>query len=97
MRCESRKTRDGCQIATSDGRQKLIGLLVNSPDAASVGRGYLAKVRSAIHRFPKLPKAAQLAAANCFKGRIVYVRRTNPGAAARLAKELEAVCPQPSA
>ena len=31
---------------------------MKSPDAASVGRGYLAKVRSAIHRFPKLPKAA---------------------------------------
>jgi hypothetical protein len=47
---------------------------VNSPNSASVGRGYLAKVRSASHRFPKLPKAAQLAAAESIEGRIVYVR-----------------------
>ena len=69
---------------------------MNSPDAASVGRGYLAKVRSAIHRFPKLPKAAQLAAAKSIKGRIVYVRRTNPSAAARLAKQLEAGWKRPT-
>ena len=79
------------QIATSDGRQKVTGLLVNARGAASVGRRYLAKVRSAIHRFPKLPKAAQVTAAESIKGRIVYVRRTNPGAAARLAKQFEAV------
>ena len=81
----------------SDGRQKLTGLLVNSPDAASVGRRYLAKVRSAIHRFSKLPRAAQITAAESIKGRIVYVRRTNPGAAERLAKQFATVCPQPAA
>jgi retron-type reverse transcriptase len=77
------------KIARNDSVQKVTGLVVNSRKGASVGRPYVAKLRSSIHKFPQFPKVSQAQAADSIRGRIAYVRLFNKGAAARLQQQFQ--------
>lgn len=70
--------------------QKVTGLNVNSKAGPSVPRQYRDGVRAAIHQLQSLPEINQRrSAAESIRGKLLYIERTNPGAAERLRRHLE--------
>jgi hypothetical protein len=71
--------------------QKITGLLVNGCKP-SVPKQKRDQVRAAIHALKRTPAGVlRHRALQSIRGRVAYVKRFNPGAAARLEKQLEAV------
>ena len=71
-------------------RQLVTGLTVNARSGPSVPRDYRDGVRAAIHQWAILPAGYERASAEAsIHGRILYIRRTNPGEARRLRRYLE--------
>lgn len=70
--------------------QKVTGLNVNSRSGPSVPQGYRDGVRAAIHQLQELPEdRGRGSAEDSIRGRLLYIERTNPGAACRLRRYLE--------
>lgn len=79
------------KIMPGNGPQEITGLLVNGkmPSLARVRRD---RVRAAIHELRSIADGGQRRKAiESVKGRIGHVRQFNPGAAKRLAKQLESI------
>jgi hypothetical protein len=73
-------------------RQVVTGYSVNNPDGPSVPRKDQLRVRAAVHQFILKHNVGQatLKDEQSLRGRLAYLRRSNPGAAARLERQLVA-------
>jgi RNA-directed DNA polymerase len=78
------------KITPNSARQEVTGLTVNSKAGPSVPKRYRDNVRAAVHELPTLPRHELVGKRDSIAGKIAYVRRTNPGAADRLQKYLDA-------
>jgi RNA-directed DNA polymerase len=79
------------RITPNFHRQMVTGLTVNSKSGPSVPKNYRDAVRATIHRLFFLSGAEFPSAIASIRGKIQYVRQTNPGSADRLQRSLEAV------
>lgn len=72
-------------------RQAVTGLSVNRPDRPSVARAYRDMIRASVHSLKDVPAGVERdSRVRSVRGQIAYVKRTNPGSAARLTRQLEA-------
>jgi RNA-directed DNA polymerase len=78
------------KITPLSRRQEVTGLVVNSRQGPSVSRERRDAVRAAIYQLKNISDVtARLKAINTIRGKIAYVRRFNPGSAARFQKYLD--------
>ena len=79
------------RITPNSNRQTVTGLTVNSKSGPSVPKSYRDTVRAAIHRLRLLTDSEFATAAASIRGKIQYVRLTNPGSADRLQRYFDNV------